>query len=172
MTKEKLEKFIKESVLDETQFQICHELRGHCITKHIVDINVLQERVWNMPRPTVDEPIKVATRFLSEESARQLIYETLIENVKDIANWRSKLYTKDYEITKEFDIVTGEGIVKGADKNQLIPMHAVRIIICNGDYFGQPFYIKTAYPFRSFDDIDACYDAIDEFQARKMKNKK
>lgn len=171
MVKEKIEEFIKE-ILDKERFNICHELYGHCLAEHLLELPELQTKLWDMPKATDRNPIVAATRFFSEECARSMICETLLENIDDIVQWRKNLYTNILTIEKEFENLTGEGIIKNADWNRLIPMHKLIIVLANGDSIGQPFYIKTAYPSRSFDDNDACYDAIDEFQAKKRRRRK
>ena len=169
MNKEKLKEFIHESILDRKQFDICHELYGHCLAEHVTDLLSLQNKLWDMPRATERNPIVVATRFFSEEEALQLLYDTLMDNIDHIQEWRRKLYLNETVIEKEFNEPVGEGIVKGADRSRLIPMHKITIVLSNGDSIGQPFYIKTAYPNRTFDDNDTCYDAIDEFQSRRRQ---
>ena len=167
-----IEDFIKETVLDETQFNICHELHGHCLTEHILDLKDLQTKLWNMPKPTADEPIVAASRFLSKEIALKTISETLLKNVDEIINWRKKLLLPELVVIADFEEAIGDAIVKDADRGKPIPMHRCRIVLYNGDLFGQPFYIKTAYPSRTPDDIDACYDAMEEWEEKKKNKQK
>lgn len=167
-----IEDFIKETVLDETQFNICHELHGHCLTEHILDLKDLQTKLWNMPKPTADEPIVAALRFLSKEIALKTISETLLKNVDEIINWRKKLLLPELVVIADFEEAIGDAIVKDADRGKPIPMHRCRIVLYNGDRFGQPFYIKTAYPSRTPDDIDACYDAMEEWEEKKKNKQK
>lgn len=102
-----IEDFIKETVLDETQFNICHELHGHCLTEHILDLKDLQTKLWNMPKPTADEPIVAASRFLSKEIALKTISETLLKNVDEIINWRKKLLLPELVVIADFEEAIG-----------------------------------------------------------------
>ena len=128
--------FIKETVLDETQFNIYHELHGHCLTEHILDLKDLQTKLWNMPKPTADEPIVAASRFLSKEIALKTISETLLKNVDEIINWRKKLLLPELVVIADFKEAIGDAIVKDADRDKPIPMHRCRIVLYNGGPFG------------------------------------
>lgn len=169
MKKEELLKFINESLTDENQFNVCHELYGHCLAEHTLSLPELQNKLWDSPKATISNPIVAASRFYSANAARKIIHQTLIENVDSILQWRKKLYLNILVIEKDFSDSIGEAIIKGADRNTLIPFHRLTLVLCNGDQIGQPFFIKIAYPAQNFDDIDNCYDAIDEFQEKRKR---
>lgn len=160
-----------EEILDKDLFLAYHEAKGHCLTEHCIDTKTLKQRLWDMPKPKFSDDIVAATRFFDENSALIAIHDTLINHISDIIKWRKMLDYPYLEITHEFTTPIGEGLCKNTDKS-LIPMHCIRVILINNDKNGRAFYIKTAYPTYSMDDIDIIYEKMDDFENKRKRGKR
>lgn len=160
-----------EEILDENLFLTYHEHKGHCLTEHLLSDKDLRQKLWNMPKPADENDIVMATRFYSREQALKAIYEALSAHVDEIREWRKNLLYPYLEISHTDTKPTGEGICKNTDKN-LIAVHGTRVILIANDNEGRAFYIRTAYPVRTYDDVDVIYDAMDEWQERKYNGNK
>jgi len=158
-----------QEITNKEIFMATHESFGHCLTEHLLNDKELRDKLYMMPRPRDEFDIVMATRFFSEEDALAKIQEGLEKSYKKIVNWRKDLMNPYLELQITFETPVGEGIVKNASFNKMLKVHGLRIILIAGDKLGRSFYIKTAYPMRSINDIDEIYEAIDEWQMKKKR---
>lgn len=159
-------------ITEREDFLAVHEAKGHCLTEHLLSDKELRQKLYKMPRPRTEEDIVMATRFFSEKQALLDIQKTLENRKEEIIEWRKYLLNPYHEIQEILKEPVGEGIVKNADFNHLIPVHGLRIVLVKGDSLGRAFYIKTAYPNCVFQDVDEAYFAMDNWEKQKNSNKK
>lgn len=154
-------------ITDEEDFICVHEAMGHCLTGHLLNDRELRQKLYGMPKPRDLDEIIMATRFFSKEQALHDIRQALAENREQIISWRKHLDNPFCEIQCTFSKETGEGICKNTDFQERIPVHGIRVILIRGDSLGRAFYIKTAYPNCTFEDVDVVYDAIGRWQEKR-----
>ena len=165
-----IEKEIEE-ILDISIFIPTHELKGHCLSEHLLSDKDLQQKLRWMKAKNSDD-ITLASRFFSQEQALSAIYKLLVRNKEAIRKWRNTLDEPVLEIQGDFTEAGGEGLAKHTDCKTFFTLHGLRIVVIAGDSIGRAFYIKTAYPVNTFEDNDSIYDAMDEYweSQRKPRN--
>ena len=156
-----------EDIRDPLLFQ-AYQSEGHAIEHHVLSDDELRRALWVRPMPKNIDDIDMVTRFKDKEHALNLIAETLLQNIDLIEKWLLTDTDNAYEATAAFEEATGDGLAKNTDWSKPIPVHGVRVILVkNSQIIGRSFVVVTAYPQRTFEDIDAIYDAIDDYISRK-----
>lgn len=156
-----------EDIRDSVLFGVLH-CKGHALFKHVLSFEELQNALrWKRRAQDVDDIVMV-TRFFDEDSARNLIADTLLLNIEGIEKWLLSSIDNDYVATATFDSPTGDGLAKNTDFTKTIPVHGVTVVLRKDfSFVGQSFFVVTAYPMRTLDDVDVIYEVIDEYIARK-----
>lgn len=167
MLKQKIQQQIND-IRDDVMFDAYHKYDGHAIDRHVMNNDELRKALWAKPRPVNIDDIVMVTRFESKAKALEIIAETLQMNIDSIEKWLLSNSEEDLVATATYEEATGDGYAKNTDWSKTIPVHSVRVVIRkNFKLISRSFVIVTAYPTRSFDDVDAIYDAIDDFISRK-----
>lgn len=156
-----------EDIRDRTMFNAFY-FKGHALKRHILTDEQLRQAIWDAPRPYDECDIVMVTRFFDETIARNLIADTLTQNIDEIEKWIISDSDENYAAIATFDKPTGDGLVKNTDWSKPIQVHGVCVVvrkdssnICN--HFG----ILTAYPIRVMEDVDEIYEAIDKYIEKK-----
>ena len=166
MLKKKIQQQIND-IRDPLLF-MAYQNEGHALDRHILDDEALRKALWVKPRPKDADDIVMVTRFQSKEQALGIIADTLQENIDAIEEWLLSNSEEDLAVSAIYNEPTGDGLVKNTDWTKTIPVHAAMVILRkNFKMIGRNFVIVTAYPLRSFDDVDAIYEAIDDFVSKK-----
>lgn len=168
LTKKKIKEQI-ESIRDPLLFT-AFQFEGHAIEEHVLSDDKLRWKLWKKKAPVDNDDIVMVTRFFSKESALNLIANALLKNLDEIVKWLLSDTNRVFVATATFEEPTGDGLTKNTDWTKTIPVHDVRVII-KKDFriISRSFSIITAYPQRSFEDVDVIYEAIDEYTSRKEK---
>lgn len=66
----------------------------------------------------------------------------------------------------DFDAPIGEGMAKGADRNEIIPMSRLRIVVGPSNIDGRLFEVISSFPVPNLDEVDICWDAIESWQEK------
>ena len=166
MLKNKIQQQIND-IRDPLLF-MAYQSEGHAIDRHVLTDDELRRALWVKPRPQSIDDIVMVTRFTSKEKALEIIADTLQQNANAIEEWLLSHSEEDLAVNAIFEDETGDGLVKNTNWAQTIPVHSARVIIRkNFKMIGRNFVVVTAYPLRSFDDVDVIYDAIDAFISKK-----
>ena len=166
LLKNKVEQQIRD-IRDPILF-LAYQSEGHAIDRHVLNDDQLRRALWVKPRPKDNDDIVMVTRFQSKEKALEIIADTLQANVDEIVNWLSCDSEQDLAVMATYAEPTGDGLVKNTDWTKPIPVHAAMVVLRkNFRLVSRSFVIVTAYPLRSFNDVDAIYDAIDAFISKK-----
>ena len=165
-----LKQRLKEQINDirDPLLYLAYQSEGHAIERHVLNDDELRRALWVRPMPKNIDEIDMVTRFRDKEQALNLIADTLLQNIDTIEKWLLTDTEDAYEATASFADPTGDGLAKRTDWSKTIPVHGVRVILAkNFQIVGRSFVVVTAYPQRTFEDIDAIYDAIDDYLAKK-----
>ena len=166
MLKKKLEEQIND-IRDPLLF-LAYQSEGHAIDRHVLSDDELRRALWVKPKPKDIDDIVMVTRFHSKEKALEIIANTLLNNIDAIEKWLRSDSEDDLAVSHIYSEQTGDGLVKNTDWTKTIPVHAAMVVIRkNFKLVGRSFVVVTSYPLRSFDDVDAIYEAIDEFINKK-----
>ena len=170
MLKKKLEQQIND-IRDPLLF-MAYQSEGHAINRHVLTNDELRRALWIKPKPKDKDDIVMVTRFQSKEKALEIIANTLLKNSDVIEKWLLSDNEGDLAVSATYRDATGDGLVKNTDWTKVIPVHSAMVVIRkNFTVIGRSFVVVTAYPLRSFDDIDAIYEAIDDYVNKKISKK-
>lgn len=157
-----------EELLNRELFKVYHPVGySHIMDRHV---NVSSKDLWMRlrPIPFTWEELNIMSRFFEgtfTENIFQMIHETLLCNEKEVlGHLKTKAVAEVFVM--DFEKPIGEALVKGADRNNLIPMSRLRISIGRSDTDGRLFEVISAYPVPNMDEIDMCWDAIEEWQEK------
>lgn len=165
-----MRQFIRETedCTNKYLFQSYHRVGyEHLLERHLdIPVKVLQKRL--APIPFDAGNIQHMTRFnkgTTVEEVLEMIRDCLLANEEEIMkHLKRKSVAKEFTLC--FDHKIGEGLVKGADPKKLISMSGIGIAVGPSDHNGRLFEIISVYCIPNIDEIDDCWDAIEEWQSK------
>lgn len=157
-------KEILNQIEDDDLYMALHEAKGHALSEHVILREDLPGKLLSTPKPKNPYDMKLATRFFSKEEALIFIRKALRNHQEEIEHWVSSDVETFLRIEEMFEGITGEGIAYHTDWKNRFQLHGVLVLLhrCPEHLF----YVKTAYPYAAFDDVDPILDAMEAYERK------
>ena len=143
---------------------------SHLFSRHMANISDEELKARLRKIQNVSDDLIPYSRFYgSEDEVIGLVLECIGENLEEIDAFFNDNAKAELEIIKDYNHSVGEGYVKNTSWDEKFQMNRVLVVLVKTESINNPFAIKTAYPAFATDQVDAIWEAIDEWIASRVR---
>lgn len=139
---------------------------GHALSRHVgVSAQDLRNRISENLH--LGDFTRYSRFFGTREEVLPLIHRCLTVNLPTVSKWLGN--DKPLELLCDFPAPIGDALVRGASWHQTLATSRIVVVLVPAVIEGRLFRVITAYPDFDMDEVDAAWDAIDEWALQRQR---